>query len=238
MANCPICKDKILFMEGKKTTDGSVCFQCAEIVPDSKLVSTKKLKELWDKNRVRWDSFTETRILHSEKCMNISVDDDHRFFVIGKKAALRHECVVYSFDEVESYEFETIEGETVTHKKGGLTRAIVGGLIAGPAGALVGSVTAQSVSEKKPDLSKLKVYLTTEGGRIVLSCAPSNPQFPQGFTDFLDNCIAGDTVKSASSPATNNISIADEILKFKALKDEGIITEDEFQAKKASLLSQ
>ena len=37
---------------------------------------------------------------------------------------------------------------------------------------------------------------------------------------------------------TSNISIADELIKLKSLVDNGILTEEEFQAQKAKLLSQ
>lgn len=35
---------------------------------------------------------------------------------------------------------------------------------------------------------------------------------------------------------SNNISVADEILKFKKLLDDGIITKEEFESKKQELL--
>ena len=41
----------------------------------------------------------------------------------------------------------------------------------------------------------------------------------------------------AEEPAPNELSAADEILKYKRLLDEGIITEDEFNAKKTQLLN-
>ena len=57
--------------------------------------------------------------------------------------------------------------------------------------------------------------------------------YPIGFTDFLDRCIAD----ASSEPATATVaSAADEILKYKELLDKGIITAEEFSAKKAQLL--
>lgn len=233
MAKCPICNGPIYFLEGISTKDGSVCFQCAHIVPSLKTVTIAQIKEFWRENHIRWESFTETKVLHSPESLYISIDDTHKYFVFCRAGAMNREPVVYSYDEVESYEFITITGEVITKKKGGLTRAIVGGMVAGPAGAIVGSATAKAETIEKPDMKKIKVYLNTCAGRIQETS--SNYPYPVGFTDFLDRCILGDKYGD-DKETTASVSAADEILKFKALRDEGIISEAEFQAKKLQLL--
>ncbi len=48
---------------------------------------------------------------------------------------------------------------------------------------------------------------------------------------------AKDNVKTNSPIIINNISIADELAKLKKLKDEGVLTEEEFQKQKEKLLN-
>ena len=132
--------------------------------------------------------------------------------------------------EDESYEFETVGGKTVTKKKGGITRAVVGGVVAGPIGALVGSGTAKAETQTVGGIRMTKVNFNTYTGKL----QRMSGKYPMGFTDFLDRCISE---ASADPTATGQVSsVADEILKFKDLLDKGVITPEEFAAKKSQLL--
>ena len=233
MAQCPICNGKIYFMEGVKTQDGSICSECAHIVSSPKNYTTEKIRSFWNKNHTRWMNFKETKVLHSPESMNISIDETHRYFLFGRGKGNNQEKVVYSFDEVDSYEYITIKGETVTRKKGVLTRAVVGGMLAGAAGAVIGGATAGSVTETTPDRTKIRVHLNTIAGKVCETSA--NYPYPMGFTDFLDRCIYGDSCNNEQQQTVAH-STADEILKYKSLLDNGIISEEEFQAKKTQLL--
>ena len=235
MARCPICDGTIYFMEGVKTRDGSICSECAHIVPSARDFFTDDIRSLWNENHKRWSLFTETKVLHSPESLYISIDETHRYFLFGRGKGNNQEKVVYSFDEVDSYEYITIKGETVTHKKGVLGRAIVGGMVAGAAGAIIGGATANAVTETTPDRKKIKVFLTTQAGNV--QEMSSNYPYPQGFTEFLDSCILGEVYEQPTqSTPTSAVSVADELLKFKSLCDMGIISQEEFDAKKKQLL--
>ena len=98
-------------------------------------------------NNQRFDSFTTTQVINSILSNEVTIDDTHRLFYIGKEKdwkKSKQNPVVYSFDEVVSYSIEMIGQKVETKKKGGITRALVGGAIAGPAGALIGAGTAKS----------------------------------------------------------------------------------------------
>ena len=60
---------------------------------------------------------------------------------------------------------------------------------------------------------------------------------PSGYLDEIERYI-NQAKNNASSPAPtiNQISAADEILKFKNLLDQGIINQEEFDKKKKELL--
>jgi hypothetical protein len=215
-----------------KTSDGAICARCVSISASYATQSTDTIKGYWDTNRARWSVFEATQTLKSFASDCITIDDTHRFFILGDIKKAKVEPIVFSFDEVDSYEFETVGGKTVTKKKGGITRAIVGGAIAGPVGAVIGSGTAKEETKTTGGIKMVKIHFTTHAGKV----ERMSRNYPLGFTDFLDRCIdeaKGASAGQATAPAA---SAADEILKYKALLDQGIITDDEFQAKKTQLL--
>lgn len=158
----------------------------------------------------------------------ITIDSTNQLFIFGDISKMKFTPIFYAFNEVDGYEFEIVGQKTVTKKKGGLTRALVGGAIAGPVGALVGSVTAKEETKTTGGKSILKVNFITYSGKNQRICSNA----PTGFTNFLDDCMA---IEAITQP-TNISSSADEIIKFKELLDKGIITLEEFDAKKKQLL--
>ena len=211
-----------------KASDGDLCPMCASICSDHATLSTATIKEYWNTNKGRLSSFTQTQSLKSIASETITIDDTHRYFIFGDLKKLNVDPVVFRFDEVDGYEIESVGGKTVTKKKGGITRAVVGGVVAGPVGALVGSGTAKTETKTVGGIEITKVFFSTYAGRI----QRSSSSYPIGFTEFLDRCIADkDPV-----PTSGTTSAADEILKYKELLDKGIITAEEFSLKKAQLL--
>ena len=229
MAKCPICGEKLGLLAKVKVSDGDICPVCASICASHATLPIATIQGYWETNKARWGSFTPTQTLKSLASETITIDDTHRYFIFGDVKKLKVEPVVFSFDEVDSYEMETVGGKTVTKKKGGITRAVVGGVVAGPIGALVGSGTAKAETKTVGGVKMTKVHFTTYAGKV----QRMSSTYPIGFTDFLDRCIAD----ASSEPATTAVaSAADEILKYKELLDKGIITAEEFSAKKAQLL--
>lgn len=82
------------------------------------------------------------------------------------------------------------------------------------------------------------------GTRVLLTSflsvgGSNNIEFPHGY-DYLEAAhkMKDKIIEYHSAPAATQVpSAADEIRKFKALLDDGIITQDEFDAKKKSLLN-
>ena len=229
MANCPICSGKLGLLK-LKTCDGAICGPCAEISSAYKTESIENLKQYWNANKERLSKFHATQTLKSLLSETIIIDDDHQFFIIGKVEKNAHDPIVYAFSELESYEFQQVGGKTVTKKKGGIGRALVGGAIAGPVGAIVGASTSKEETVTKGGTSVLYVDLKLASGkkRIIMT----NP--PIGFTPFLDRCMA---IEPVNANGSHPVSGADEILKYKALMDQGIINQEEFDAQKRKILS-
>lgn len=230
MAKCAICGDKLGLLGKMKTSDGEICPVCASICASHATLPTATIREYWETNKHRREVFTPTQVLKSLACDAVTIDDTHRYFVLGDLKKLKVEPVVFSFDEVDSYEFETVGGKTVTKKKGGITRAVVGGVVAGPVGALVGGGTAKEETKTVGGIKMVKVNFNFHSGKL----QRMSSNYPHGFTDFLDRCISEASEEPVAAMSTS--SAADEILKYKDLLDKGIITAEEFAAKKAQLL--
>lgn len=227
MAKCSICGKKLGLLVKVKVSGGDICPMCASICAAHVTLPIATIRGYWETNKARWKLFTPTQTLKSLASEVITIDNTHRYFIFGDVKKLKAEPVVFGFDEVDSYEMETVGGKAVTKKKGGITRAVVGGIVAGPVGALVGCGTAKAETKTVGGVKMTKVHFTTYAGKV----QRMSSAYPIGFTGFLDRCIADASAEPAAAA-----SAADEILKYKELLDKNIITAEEFSAKKAQLL--
>lgn len=143
---------------------------------------------------------------------------------------------IYSYDDVEKIwvKSESISTTTSTQtKNNGVGRAIVGGVLAGSTGAIVGAVTANpQVSQQTRTEEIYRVYMVLKPypGRtwqFVLDSA-------QDVNTLLE--LFGKQQPAPAEPLAPVADPATEIRKFKALLDDGIITQEEFDAKKKQLL--
>ena len=154
----------------------------------------------------------------------------------------------YNYDDI--IDFELLEdGTSVT--RGGLGRAAVGGLLFGSTGAIVGGITGGKKAKQKCTSLMVKITVNNIHAPVVYIKLITAPIDKSSFTyrAAFENaqaivsmlqliCCQCDVQKETkvSTPPSKEVSSADEIRKFKALMDEGIITEEEFNAKKMQLL--
>lgn len=151
---------------------------------------------------------------------------------------------VHEYSDILSYEIVE-DGNSIS--KGGVGRAIVGGLLFGGVGAIVGGVTGHKSkatctkleviiklnSMSKP-LEKITLISTeTRKDNLLYSAAIKRAQEIAAILEIMCN---GNN-KIDVQPSVQQISGADEILKYKSLLDQGIITEEEFEAKKKQILN-
>lgn len=119
-----------------------------------------------------------------------------------------------------------------TKTKGRAGSALVGGMIAGPVGAMVGgSRNKKSTTTSNANEIDSTAILTVSDEKLDEYKISLNAKTP--FINFLKINFLHKinlTSKSDSSPA-------DEIAKYKTLADQNIITKDEFEAKKKQLLN-
>jgi hypothetical protein len=238
-----------ILSSGAKIKDGTICIEC-QVRSKLKIkqfaeYDTVSLKEHINQivpnffpNKLVRDSFNATKNI--EKYLYI--DEGNRKFMIGK------EGFIFNYSDLVGYELLE-DNETLT--KGGLGSTIVGGLIAGGTGAIVGGVIGAKKSKSTCESLHIKltvknyvsdaVYINFIGlfekgiktDSIIYGAAKNNAQKCLSALMIIakeNETVVNQTINNA------NIDSASEIQKFYDLMKNGIITEDEFNAKKASLL--
>ena len=211
------------------------------IVSNESIIVSKK--EIKDKNIVLKPEFTPSKVVGTY----FGIDENSRQWAIGKGFIPSLKNVVpYSYDDI--VDFELIEdGTSVT--KGGLGRAFVGGALFGGVGAIVGGVTGGKKAHQKCTSLMIKITVNninvpteyiklitspTDKKSIIYKAAFQNAQEIISLLQLI--CSECEEQESIETTKINDTSVADEIRKFKALLDDGIITEEEFNAKKSQLL--
>lgn len=184
------------------------------------------------------EGFNPTKILGK-----FQIDDDNKTWLIDNRNMLNKAMPkIYNYTDI--VDFELLEdGESIA--SGGLGRALVGGALFGGVGAIIGGVTSKKKS--KSLCNSLKVKITTKdinnpvvyANFVTTSVKKSSIIYKIGF-DLAQKCLSTLQLIVNGNQEVKETPIgseADEILKFKNLLDQGIITQDEFEAKKKQLLN-
>ena len=260
IVTCSVCGKEIGAKEKRwKTKDGFLCPECqkpfgifdgprAFIDYDSEQIRDMQIKriqlnEILKQNRELYDSFVPTRII--EDTLYIDDNANKWYFDNGKNGFIDingNLPVPFVFDFVDILEVyvssggKTISSTSSTRKVKGIRKAVVGGLIAGNSGALLGGMMARSETKTQTVVNQdIFVNVIIDG-----KSEPFSMQYPNEHSAEKVHHILAAMIKD---PIDNTESInnsiqteADEIRKYKALLDDGIITQEEFDLKKKQLL--
>lgn len=244
--NCSICGGKP--KGASKLRDGIICRECRILcsngITDTLNLSVSDIKEHLQyrkENKERLNSFDAT----DSAGLYLKINAESKTFIVpnGDKKYMEHNVDVFNFSDVVDYEYVE-DGETVS--KGGIGAAVVGGAVFGGVGAIVGSNVGKKKSSTVVNsmyirmslqnkwVKQIKINLiyteTKKNGIIYNVCK----QAADKIASLLDFIVKQST--SVIPPMQTTESSADEILKFKNLFDTGIITQEEFDAKKKQLL--
>ena len=234
MAKCVACGKKSFLLDVAKDEK---CWECS-------LKETKK--------RLLNDfSISKMVVQKSEdfptKCIAIAIDDEY------KKVAVSgvNTTTDNSFFEFDIYDFKNIVAVDIIEDgqsaiSGNIGATVAGGILFGGLGAVAGAAKGRrikkicntlSIEMRFNDLSKpvrILEYITkptkTEG--------KTYEKAMQNLREAYDllNYVIIQNEKHSETSAENRTSTADEIRKYKVLLDDGIITQEEFEAKKKQLL--
>lgn len=146
---------------------------------------------------------------------------------------------IYNYSDIVN--FELIEdGNSIA--KGGLGRAVVGGALFGGVGAVVGGITGKK--KLKKTCSKLQIKITLNNldkpaeyiNLIMTEFKKDSFVYQTAYKSAQEIMALLEIMTISDKLIDNPISNTDEILKFKKLLDEGIITQEDFEKKKQELL--
>lgn len=250
--NCPICGTPTgAFSKSSAKYNGLyVCQDCAKKLLNSG-IALFKLKQYPLEDLKRAVGITENHLAEvalfqaTKKVGNfIHFDDSSKKFAIPERTfsgAVKN-LKIYNYSDILDYELLE-DGNSIS--KGGVGRALVGGVLFGGVGAIVGGTTGH---KHKGTCSRLQIKITL-----------NNMDCPVVYVNFINvetkkdgmvykqfyamaqealslfNIICQSNTNLTAQPQSN-VSAADEILKFKQLLDSGIISQEEFDAKKKQLL--
>ena len=194
-----------------------------------------------NENKIELENFKATKIIG--KLVEFD-DNQKKWLVLSQVLNNRKKSVVYNYNDI--LDFELLEdGESVA--SGGLGRALVGGALFGGTGAIVGGITGKRKSKGVCNSLKIKVTMNDINNPTVyitfLDAKTKKDGFVyKGWMEHAQDCLSTfqiicDANKQNKINTAINGSAADELKKFKELLDDGVITEEEFNAKKMQLLS-
>ena len=252
---CPVCGQLVKGMFNEKIKDKkTLCADCSRkismevsMLPFQTAEDIKEHLIYRDENLKLYQTFSVTKEL---KCGSEYLREDakmRKWYFTGYQDPENPE--IYDYNEIIDYEL-TEDGVQIA--KGGLGSAVAGGMMFGGVGAIVGSnVGSKKINTIVEDIS-LRVSLKNKyrqeitirflpyGIKDVKRGSSLYKTYKYAATSavsFFDNMCSKVNVSSVSSDQSRNVSIADEILKFKSLLDADIITPEEFEAKKKELLN-
>ena len=249
---CVICGETVGTFSSIYLEEGSfICADCAKkaglsdtFTADSlKLMTSEEIKERIEsieknnqENLTRINGFNPTYKIENY----IWFDDKDKWFVIPFLDKI-YGCNVHKYDEVLKYE---ILEDGISRLCGGLGLSLIGGELFGLAGAIAGGTT----KDIRKVCNKMQIKITTNNSsnpveyielirKPVSNDSKKYKEIYKCAQEIISKFIViTDEIESKNTEKNENISVADEIKKFKELLDMGAITQEEYDEKKKELL--
>lgn len=227
----------------KKIENGMICKDCISkcdpfiVALNWKKIPSEQINQAITANTINnnyLSIFNQTKKIEKY----ISIDENNQLW----KIPCFSKNLVFSYNDIISYELLQ-DGETIT--KGGLGSAVAGGVLFGGVGAMVGGMVGGKKS--KQEISEYRIKIVTRN-----ACYPevyinflstgkvkSNSLLFKSYSSNAERILSLLTVITDAAKNTANASpssVPDELVKYKELLDTGIISQEEFDAKKKQLL--
>ena len=153
----------------------------------------------------------------------------------------QHQSPIFK-NSLKSWTLEKQDAVYEQETKSAVSRAIVGGLIFGGVGAVIGSLTGTKSERKKVSFIDYILTIIIEENSIekALILGFQNVFIKDTrtfFNKYFPNTYCEPEKLNFTNKMEKSASVADEIIKFKSLLDNGIITQEEFDIQKVKLLS-
>ena len=257
---CRKCGKVMGFWDGKvKCADGYICYRCWKDMGFSD-------RDIYhgDVASMTTDDIKAVGVIRGERNIQRQIQSERWKFYdasyaidpIAKFNDKRQKMLLYIDGAYTEYDYVQLmsysidfDSDTVNHSVQG---AIVGGMFGGSTGAVVGAVAGSNV----PVCTKLDVLVWFAGEKKphtidVLGCSSASGSYYKDklrkaksllrkFEIIKDLNSSKQVVSDTGSASVDSFDTGrdsyDEIRKLKGLLDDGIITQNEFEAKKKNLL--
>ena len=233
---CPVCGKKIgLFTGSTSIRQGKVCSKCLTSAGIVKLMNNmsfnaESICQLINSRKGLAKRFSATTSFHNY----IHIDENNKAFKVGYD--------IFYFENILG--FELLENNVVV-SKGGIGKAMVGGLLFGGVGAVVGGVTGSKTSNNvcssmRINISLKNTYKDFVSIEFVVNNVKTSDKVYVSARENAKKCMKLlESISDVNENRNENnmaFSVADEIVKLKKLLDQGIITQEEFDAFKKKMI--
>lgn len=244
---CMLCRGDAGMGSARLIEENEICRNCVELCDLPRDVRLKSLPleqvENAYKKALR-DEVLNQKFAVSRSNKYIEIDAEEKMIRFPSTGTRLRAPRIYSFNDI--IQFEVVEdGETIT--SGGLGRAIFGGALLGPLGAVVGGITGGKRTKGVCEQLDLKIDINDVNYPNYTIAFVNKKMKKKSFifkriakemqeTLSLMNYVAENGTVEDTIGHSSALSSADEIRGFKSLLDDGIITKEEFEEKKKDLL--
>ena len=257
---CLMCGREMGVMTGKvKCVDGYICSNCVKELGYSTFdtnaltsignMSSAQLLAKGDKKNNDIEA-VQKFVPTSVTAKYAKFDDENQKMILANRMHISYKPEHYTlFSYNQLVDFELLEdGNSIA--SGGLGRAAVGGMLLGGVGAVVGGVTGKKKS--KATCTQLRIKLTmrdypdpafyidvitteTKKEGLVWKSTMQEVQNTLAKLQLITDSLSND-IEDESKADSVVLDVTEELRKYKALLDDGIITAEDFDAKKRELL--
>jgi|GEM_PF-2143058 len=143
-------------------------------------------------------------------------------------------------DSIETITLENRDQLYEQKEKSVIGRAIIGGLIFGPVGAIIGGMTGMGTKQLKAEMPEVLLSIRYaelgETKMLVFSCSKKNSKAVNEFlrSNYSEKFKSQRVINKINKPIVDNS--VDELYKLIEMKENGFLTEDEFKLMKQKLI--
>ena len=244
MANCSICGEKIGFLDiSAELKKGKVCKKCLDSMGVSSYTWMRNCTSDEIPSLVEKDKEIMKGVNYEIESLAMFDDANHLAYFLPRidHVAPAHDYTRFSYDQILGCEIME-NGDSMSSNAFGAT---VGGVLLGATGAVIGSAGGRdsvcnslAVKLTLKNYEQPAFYINT----VSTPLAKTSAEYTDAVRKAHDVVAKIDTImqerrnNAASGPCAQIDPVA-EIRRYKELADEGIITNEEFEAKKAQLLA-
>lgn len=200
------------------------------------LIQQRQKEEDEQKEADKLEQMKYSKIFYANRTVSLAIkidDKNHLFMSFGNKSPY-----IFKFSDIISYD---VKVNGTTHIKGGGVGTLIGGSLFGVTGAIVGN--AFSPKQAKESIKNITIVISLNNKDypiLSINCGTSTDdanKLAAVIEQMMEIANRENTMlHKTTNTSDNTLDDIAKIREFKKLFDEGILTEEEFIAKKKQIL--